>query len=159
VTSGSAVIVALRVKATPQRAFDVFTQEIAVWWKPERFFQITPRGDGALRFEPGENGRLVTDLPNGKTFEIGRITAWAPGQKLAFRWRQATFAPDQLTTVIVTFEPVGIDETRVIVEHRGWETVPAEHVAKHRFPERAFLARQGEHWRVLLSAFSGHVDL
>ena len=122
--TGSAVIVSLRVQATPQHAFDVFTQEIALWWRPERFFQLTPRGDGTLRFEPGENGRLVTDLPNGKTFEIGRITAWRPGEKLGFSWRQATFAPDQLTHVTVTFEPAGDGETRVTVEHRGWESVP-----------------------------------
>jgi len=76
----SAVIVSLRVRATPQSAFDVFTQEIAAWWRPSALFQLTPRGDGVLRFEPGEGGRLVSDLPNGKTFEIGRITAWCPGE-------------------------------------------------------------------------------
>lgn len=156
-TTGSAVIVSLCVQASPQRAFEVFTQDIGVWWRPERFFQLTPRGDGALRFEPGENGRLVTDLPNGKTFEIGRITTWAPGVKLAFSWRQATFAPDQQTHVTVTFEPVGEGETRVSVEHRGWESVPQGHVAKHGFPERPFLARQGEHWRVLLAALRAQI--
>ena len=62
----SAVIVSLRVKATPQQAFDVFTQDIALWWRPSGLFELTPRGDGALRFEPGEGGRLVTDLSNGK---------------------------------------------------------------------------------------------
>lgn len=155
--TGSAVIVSLRVQASPQRAFAVFTEEIAAWWKPERFFQLTPRGDGTLRFEPGENGRLVTDLPNGKTFEIGRITAWQPGAKLAFTWRQATFTPDQQTHVTVTFDSVGEGETRITVEHRGWESVPQEHVAKHGFPERPFLARQGEHWRALLAAMSQQI--
>lgn len=46
----SAVIVSLRVKATPREAFDVFTQEIAAWWRPNGLFQLTPRGDGVLRF-------------------------------------------------------------------------------------------------------------
>ena len=156
-SEGSAVIVSLRVQASPEHAFNVFTQEIAAWWKPERFFQLTPRGDGRVRFEPGENGRLVTDLPNGKSFEIGRITTWAPGEKLAFSWRQATFAPDQLTHVTVTFEPVGEGQTRVSVAHRGWESVPGDHVAKHGFPERAFLIRQGEHWRLLLAALSQRI--
>jgi uncharacterized protein YndB with AHSA1/START domain len=156
-TGGSAVIVSLRVQATPQHAFEVFTQEIGAWWKPERFFQLTPRGDGALRFEPSENGRLVTDLPNGKTFEIGRITDWQPGEKLGFTWRQATFAPDQQTHVTVTFEPIGDGETRVSVEHRGWESVPQEHVAKHGFPERIFLTRQGQHWGTLLAALKAQI--
>ena len=85
----SAVIVSLRLKATPQEAFDVFTREIALWWKPNELFQLTPRGDGVLRFEPGEGGRLVTDLPNGNAFEIGRITVWAPGEPRHFYVRLA----------------------------------------------------------------------
>jgi hypothetical protein len=149
----SAVIVSLRVKATPQEAFDVFTQEIGAWWRPNELFQLTPRGDGELRFEPGEGGRLVATLSNGKMFEIGRITAWAPGEKLAFSWRQATFAPEQSTQVEVRFEPVG-DDTRVTVEHRGWDTIPQEHVARHRFPLGVFQVRQGEHWRVLLASMN-----
>lgn len=149
----SAVIVSLRVKATPQEAFDVFTQEIALWWKPNGLFEITPRGDGVLRFEGGEGGRLVTDLPNGKTFEIGRVTAWAPGERLAFTWRQGTFAPDQTTHVEVRFEAVG-DETRVSVEHRGWDAIPQEHVARHGFPLAATQMRLAEHWRALLAGLS-----
>lgn len=146
----SAVIVSLRVNATPLAAFEVFTQEIGAWWRPNGLFQLTPRGDGVLRFEPGEGGRLVTDLPNGKTFEIGRITAWAPGERLAFSWRQATFTPEQVTHVEVRFEAVG-EETRVTVEHRGWDAIPQEHVARHGFPLSVFQMRQAEHWRALLA--------
>lgn len=149
----SAVIVSLRVKATPQQAFAVFTQEIALWWRPNGLFEFTPRGDGVLRFEPGEGGRLVSELPNGKTFEIGRITAWRPGELLAFTWRQATFTPEQVTTVEVRFESVA-DETRVTVEHRGWDTIPQEHVARHGFPLSATQMRLSEHWRVLLAAMA-----
>lgn len=152
----SAVVVALRVKATPAEAFVAFTDDIALWWRPNGLFQITPRGDGALRFEPGPEGRLVTELPNGKVFEIGRITVWAPGEKLAFTWRQASFTPEQSTQVEVTFEPVG-DETRVTVTHRGWESVPQEHAARHGFPLNVFLQRQGEHWRALLAALSARL--
>ena len=39
----SKVYVALRVKATPERAFAVFTQEIGAWWRPSGLFQTTPR--------------------------------------------------------------------------------------------------------------------
>ena len=147
----SAVIVSLRVKATPVEAFDVFVNEIGAWWRPNELFQLTPRGDGELRFEPGESGRLVTTLSTGKVFEIGRITTWAPGEKLAFTWRQATFTPEQSTHVVVLFEAVG-DETRVTVEHRGWHTIPQEHVARHTFPLGVFQMRQAEHWRALLAS-------
>lgn len=153
----SAVIVSLRVKATPLEAFEVFTREIGLWWRPNGLFQLTPRGDGVLRFESGEAGRLVTDLPNGKLFEIGRITAWAPGERLAFTWRQGAFAPEQTTHVEVRFEPVG-DETRVTVEHRGWDSIPQEHAARHGFPLSVFQLRQGEHWRALLGALAAQID-
>jgi uncharacterized protein YndB with AHSA1/START domain len=149
----SAVIVSLRVKASPQEAFDVFTQEIGAWWRPNGLFQLTPRGDGELRIEPGEGGRLVTNLANGKEFEIGRVTTWAPGERLAFTWRQASFTPEQTTHVEVRFEAVD-DETRVTVEHRGWDAIPQEHAARHGFPLTVFQMRQGEHWRALLTSMS-----
>lgn len=149
----SSVLVSLRVAASPQRVFEVFTQDIGVWWRPSGIFQLTPRGDGELRFEGGETGRLVTRLPNGQAFEIGRITAWRPGEKLAFTWRQATFGPEQFTQVEVRFEPVGQD-TRVTVEHRGWDGIPQDHAARHGFPLGVFQMRQAEHWRALLSAMA-----
>jgi len=152
----SAVIVSLRVKATSQAAFAAFTQEIGQWWQPNDLFQLTPRGDGALRFEPGENGRLVTALPNGKEFEIGRIIVWRPGERLAFTWRQASFSPEQVTHVDVRFEAIG-EQTRVTVEHRGWDTIAPDHLARHGFSERVFLLRQAEHWRALLAGLNTRI--
>ncbi len=148
----AAVIVSLRVPAPPAVAFELFTQEIGAWWRPHSLFQLTPDGDGTLRFEPGEGGRLVAALGNGREFEVGRITAWQPGERLALTWRQSTFAPDQATAVEVRFEAVG-DETRVTVEHRGWDTLPQKHAARHGFELMLFQRRQAEHWRALLASF------
>lgn len=145
----SKVFVALRVPAGPQRAFEAFTLEIASWWQPNPLFQITPEGDGVLAFEPGVGGRLVTRLANGDTFEIGRISAWEPGKRLVFTWRQASFSPEQSTEVEVLFEPVG-EETRVSIEHRAWDTIPQRHVARHGFPERVTLQRAADWWRASL---------
>ena len=39
----SKVFVALRVKATPERAFAVFVKDIGAWWRPNMLFQTTPR--------------------------------------------------------------------------------------------------------------------
>jgi uncharacterized protein YndB with AHSA1/START domain len=93
----SKAFLAVRVPVDPVRAFEAFTQEIRSWWRPDRLFQITPEGDGELRFEPGVEGRLVTRLRNGATFEIGRISVWEPGKRLVFVWRQASFSPEQST--------------------------------------------------------------
>lgn len=153
----SRVIVALRVKASPERAFQVFTTEIGLWWRPNPLFVFTPRSPGLLAFEPGEGGRFTETLPNGKVFEIGKITAWEPPQRLVFGWRQATFAQGQATEVEVRFEAVG-DETRVTVEHRGWETVPQDHVARHTFPDHLFLRRHAEWWQGLLVSLGERLD-
>jgi len=150
--TGSRVVVALRVKASPDRAFEAFTREIGAWWRPSALFAFTPRDPGRLAFEPGANGRLIETLANGKVFEIGRVRAWEPPKRLVFGWRQATFAPEQNTEVEVRFEPVG-EETRVTVEHVGWDSVPMAHVARHGFPNALFLTRHGEWWQALLAAY------
>jgi uncharacterized protein YndB with AHSA1/START domain len=152
----SRVFVALRVKAAPDRAFAVFTGEIGAWWRPNGLFQTTPRDPGRLAFEPGEGGRLVETLANGKVFEIGRVLVWDPPERLVFSWRQANFPPDLLTEVEVRFEAVG-EETRVSVEHRGFDRVPADSAARHGFPDAALLARLGDWWRVLLASLAGRI--
>ena len=151
----SRVLVALRIRATPERVFDAFTREIGLWWKPNPLFAFTPRSPGVLAFEPGVGGRFTETLPSGKVFEIGRIKVWERPSRLVFSWRQATFTPEQGTEVEVSFVPMG-EETRVTVEHRGWDTVPQEHVARHRFPDALFLRRHAEWWQALLAAMKEH---
>jgi uncharacterized protein YndB with AHSA1/START domain len=148
----SRVLVSLRVAATPERAFDVFVREIGAWWRPHGLFQFTQRKPGRLAFEPALGGRFTETFTDGESFEIGRITVWEPGARLAFTWRQASFSPGQITTVELRFEPVG-SETRVTVEHNGWDSVPPLHVARHTLPDGVFLRRHGEWWQVLLASF------
>jgi uncharacterized protein YndB with AHSA1/START domain len=152
----SKVYLSIRVPADPARAFEAFTQEIALWWQPSGLFAITSKGDGRLAFEPGLGGRLFTTLDDGEEFEIGRISAWEPGKRLAFSWRPSSFSEDQSTEVEVRFEPVGA-ETRVSIEHRAWDSIPQEHVARHGFPEPLTLRYVGDWWRVSLTALRQHL--
>jgi uncharacterized protein YndB with AHSA1/START domain len=145
----SKVYVALRVKATPERAFAAFVGEIGAWWRPSLLFQTTPR-PGRLSFEPGEGGRLIETREGGKVFEIGRIRVWEPPRRLVFAWRQANFPPELHTEVEVAFQAVG-EETRVSVEHRGFDQVPAG-AARHGFPDEVLLMRLADHWRSQLGA-------
>jgi uncharacterized protein YndB with AHSA1/START domain len=147
----SKVFLALRVPADPMRAFEVFTQEIALWWQPSGLFQVSGAGDGRLAFEPGAGGRLITTFDDGSIFEIGRISVWEPGKRLVFAWRQANFAAQQSTEVEVGFEAVGA-QTRVSIEHRAWDTIPRRHAARHGFPEEATLQRAADWWRNSLYA-------
>ncbi|HEV2365906.1 MAG TPA: SRPBCC family protein [Caulobacteraceae bacterium] len=153
----SKVLVALRVAAPPERAFAVFTEDIGLWWRDNPLFRFTPRSPGVLSFEAGEGGRLVEILPGGRVFEIGRITCWAPPARLSFGWRQASFHPEQQTQVDVRFEPLG-EETRITVEHHGWESVPQAHVARHHLPDLVFMRRHGEWWQALLVAYKARLS-
>ena len=147
----------MRVPATPERTFAAFTEEIGAWWRPNAMFAFTPRDAGRLSFEGEKGGRLIETRANGKVFEIGEVRLWDPPGLLVFGWRQATFAPGQDTEVEVRFEPVGA-ETRVTVEHRGWDSVPLAHVVRHGFPPTVFLQRHGEWWRTLLESLEASMS-
>src|SRR3546814_6350190 len=73
----------------------------------------------------GPGGRLVTRFADGEEWEIGAVRRWSPGEYLAFGWRLPSFAAAQATEVEIRFEAVG-DETRVTVEHRGWDAIRSE---------------------------------
>ena len=153
-TSGDAgapsrVLVALRVYATPERAFSAFTDEIGLWWRPNRLFQFSDGRSGTLAFEPGPSGRLVETYDDGSSFVIGEVRTWDPPHHLVVGWRHASFAPDQSTELHVRFESVGA-QTRITVEHLGWDAIPQRHVARHGFPLATFQLRFAEWWQLLL---------
>jgi len=150
----SKILVALRIAAPPEVVFDAFTGDIALWWRPNSLFSFTPRSPGVMAFE---DGRLVERLASGKVFEVGQVRVWERGARLVFGWRQASFQPGMDTEVEVRFDAVD-EGTRVIVEHRGWDTVPAENVARHTFPNAVFLQRHGEWWRLLLAGLAARAN-
>lgn len=147
----SRILVALRIAAPRERVFEAFAREIHLWWRPQPMFGFTRRTDGKLTIEPERGGRFTETYPDGTSFEIGRVTRWEPHAMIALTWRQASFRDGQSTEVEVRFETVGA-ETRVTVEHRGWDSVPGEHVARHGMPNTLFLQRHGQWWQTLLAA-------
>ena len=159
----STLLVALRVPATPRRAFEAFVYEIGEWWKPNGLFDFTVGRHGRLAFEPGASGRLTETYDDGRVFEVGRVTTWQPPDEIGFTWRQASFGPDMLTEVRVTFEAAGGleaagGETRVTVEHSGWDTVPQGHAARHGFPLSFFQTRHAEWWQALLRSMRARLQ-
>ena len=148
-TQASRVLVTARVNATPARAFAAFTEEIGQWWRPNGLFQLSRRRDGILSFEPGANGRLIEKYEDGSVFVVGHVRVWDPPRRLVVTWRHESFAADQSTELHVRFDEVG-DQTRVTVEHFGWDTIPEHHAARHGFPLAAFQLRFAEWWQGLL---------
>src|SRR4051794_23303938 len=99
----SQACVSLQVAVEPAAAFDLMVRELA---------------DGLARagieFEPGPNGKLVQS-----GFEMGRVTAWKPGEEIKMRWRVADWQPDEFSEVEVRFEKFE-GGTRIEIQHRGW---------------------------------------
>lgn len=148
----SRVLVAARVPCEPAEAFARFTTEIGQWWQPNPLFQFSDGRTGALAFETGEGGRLIETYDDGTDFVVGVISTWAPPRLLELSWRCASFPPDLSTELHVTFEPIGPGQTRVTIEHYGWDTIPPDNAARHHFPLATFQLRFAEWWRRLLGA-------
>jgi uncharacterized glyoxalase superfamily protein PhnB len=109
-STGPTMTTSVEVATDPITAFTVFTEEVDCWWRQGPInFHDTSR-TWAKRFEPGIGGRVmeVHDPQTGEGLELGRITAWEPGARLAW-----TSTIDDVA-VEVRFEPSG-DATVVSV--------------------------------------------
>ena len=92
----------VEVGLDPDTAFAVFTEELDYWWLRGPINNWDSARVRAMRCEPGLGGRLleIYDETAGDMLELARITAWEPGQRLA--WRSSV---DDVA-VEVLFEPV-----------------------------------------------------
>jgi hypothetical protein len=113
--------------------------------------------ESVMRFEAGVGGRFleVYDEATEDHFEIGRVLVWEPASRLVFRWRGQSFEPGQTTEVDVRFEAVEAG-TRIVLEHRGFEGLPADHPVRHGLEGPAFTQMIGLWWADLLVAARAH---
>jgi uncharacterized glyoxalase superfamily protein PhnB len=84
--SATRATVSVTVAVDPATAFAAFTDELDLWWVrgPINYFDAA-RAIG-MRCEPGVGGRLVEvyDEGTGDGLELGCITVWEPGARLAW---------------------------------------------------------------------------
>ncbi|HYU83292.1 MAG TPA: SRPBCC family protein [Kribbellaceae bacterium] len=119
------------VKASPERAFTVFTEQMGTWWPAEHHVL---RGDGIeMLIEPSEGGRMYDVNAAGEECTWGRVLTWEPPHTFAFHW---LIGPDfsipepdaPASRITVTFTPVEDGRTRVELVHdqldqhgEGWQ--------------------------------------
>jgi uncharacterized protein YndB with AHSA1/START domain len=134
------------VEATPEHAFAIFTDEIALWWRTGTPYWNDAERGHSVRIEPGVGGRFVEvyDSETGEGFEVGRVTAWEPGRRLALTWTQVGWPEGVATDIEVTFEPAA-EGTRVRLEHTGFERVP---------DAASFIGGYAAGWKDLLGWFA-----
>ncbi|MBU6437702.1 MAG: SRPBCC domain-containing protein [Betaproteobacteria bacterium] len=142
------VKVTVSVAVPPQAAFEVFTQEIDLWWKRGPRFRTLQGERSMVCIEQRLGGRVFEAFKSGgfeSVFEIGRITVWQPPKQLVFTWRNSVFADGEETEVDVRFEPAQRG-TLVTVVHRGWNDIRTDHPARHGRPNADFLRALGLWW-------------
>ena len=149
------VRVTVSVAVEPQLAFQVFTEDINLWWRRGPAYRIS-RGDrGILHLEPKVGGRLFESFETAageKVIQTGEIKVWDPPSRLVFDWRAVNFAPHEITQVEILFEPTPTG-TLVTLTHTGWSKIRPDHPVRHGEQTQAFLRSLGMWWGSLLTSW------
>jgi uncharacterized protein YndB with AHSA1/START domain len=121
----------VKVTASPERAFTVFTEGIDQWWPRDHHVQ-----SGTLKeigVEGRVGGRMWTENDAGEQCSWGRVLTWDPPRAFAFAWLiGADFSmpvPDApASRVTVSFTPTATG-TRIELVHdqldvhgEGWQS-------------------------------------
>jgi uncharacterized protein YndB with AHSA1/START domain len=142
----------ITVKASPARAFEVFTARMIRWWRPDHHIGKSPMHDVVL--EPRVGGRWYEVGDDGTVCEWGKVLEWDPPHRFVLAWQlnhEWQYDPDFVTELEVRFAAEG-DATRVDLEHRNLERY-GDRVAEVR---RSLDAPGG--WAGALEAFATTLD-
>jgi uncharacterized protein YndB with AHSA1/START domain len=139
-------------KAPPQKAFEIFTGQIGLWWPKGQGVGAQPLVEVVL--EPGVGGRWFERDAAGHETQWGRVLDWDPPGRLVLAWqlnREKRFDPDLITEVELTFTVASAGGTDVTLEHRNLE----------RFGQDGalWLASIGGGWTQKLGEFAAFADL
>ena len=130
-TTETSVRTEVTVKVSQERAFKVFTEEMANWWNPDHHIL-----EGELKemvVETRVGGRIYDVGTNGTECTWARVLAYDPPERFVFSWDispqwQIEQDHDKASEVEISFTPLDEQTTRVTLEHRhldrhgeGWE--------------------------------------
>jgi uncharacterized protein YndB with AHSA1/START domain/uncharacterized protein YciI len=130
------------VPAPPDRAFDVFTQQIGTWWPLTRHSVYGAEATAAFR-----DGRLIETGPDGDEVEWGTVLAWEPPRLLRLTWHPG-YETERASEVEVSFAPVAEALTMVTLTHRDWERFSDPRAARDEY---------GKGWPEVLGGYAAAV--
>jgi hypothetical protein len=123
----------VRVKATPDRAFRIFAEQMDSWWPKSHHIGNSPMK--GIVVEPRVGGAIYTVQEDGANCPWASVIAWEPPHRFVFAWHITPawkYDPDvaRASEVEVSFTPADDGTTLVELEHRhferhgeGWETM------------------------------------
>jgi uncharacterized protein YndB with AHSA1/START domain len=111
----------ITVKASPERAFQVFAEEFDSWWPRTHHIGKVPMKKAIIEGKMG--GRCYTEQTDGTDCDWGSVLVWDPPHRLVLAWQidgQWQYEPDlaKSSEVEVRFTPEGDGSTRIDLEHR-----------------------------------------
>lgn len=130
-TAETSVHTSMVVEAPIERAFSVFTEEMASWWPEDH--HILEADLAEMVFEPRAGGHIYDRGVDGSECRWARVLAYEPPTRLVFSWDinlqwKLETDPAKTSEVEVRFVAEDADRTRVELEHRklerhgkGWE--------------------------------------
>lgn len=127
----AAIRKSLLIRATPQKAFQVFTDGFDSWWPRTHSIGDSPLTRAVLESRAG--GRWYSVHEDGSEQPWGEVLVWEPPHRLVLAWRidhAFGYDPDLLTEVEVRFEDAGEGRTRMEFEHRHLERFGDSDAAK-----------------------------
>jgi uncharacterized protein YndB with AHSA1/START domain len=144
---------AITVRASRERAFEVFTTQFGTWWPKDYSIGEADMADFVV--EPKAGGRWYEVGVDGTECDTGRVLVFEPPERVVFAWHlDARFQfdpdPDHASEVEVRFIAEGPTQTRVELAHRGFE----------RHGDGAEGVRQGVDggWSYCLEQYAAAVD-
>lgn len=132
-TTPTAVQAQTVVETSIERAFHVFTEEIASWWNPDHHIIDAPLK--TMVFEPYVGGNVYDVGTDGSECRWSRVLAYDPPNRVVLSWDitlQWTLETDveRTSEIEVRFTALGPEQTRVELEHRhldrhgeGWASM------------------------------------
>jgi uncharacterized protein YndB with AHSA1/START domain len=119
----------VRVRASVERAFSVFVEQMETWWPATHHIGDTPFE--AIFVEPRVGGRWYERNAQGKLCDWGTVLAWDPPHRVTFSWHVGPghdspdwkFDPDmaKASEVEIRFSADGAGTTLVELEHSKLE--------------------------------------
>jgi hypothetical protein len=115
----------ITVKASVERAFQVFTEGFDTWWPRTHHIGKAPLKKAIIEGHTG--GRCYSEQTDGTECDWGRILVWEPPSRFVMAWQIDyagwAYQPDlaKSSEVEVRFTPEPDGRTRVDLEHRHFE--------------------------------------